>query len=147
MDIEKDTCLMDIMVCKSGDDTREFFLEGIEVPKHIQEGDRVDVRIRYGNAEEYIVLSDKVILSCESEIGITICLTETEFLMISSAISDTELYRKTMLYIVEYPEYVNMKKSPVTYMANKDVLLLLGREKTEGESRAALEQRLQQKEQ
>ena len=64
--------------------------------------------------------------------------------MISSAITDTELFRKTKLYVVEYPEYAGEERSPVTYIANKDVLLLLKTEKTEGESRTALEQRLLQ---
>ena len=41
-------------------------------------------------------------------------------------------------------EYANAEKSPVTYIPNKDVLLLLKREKAEGESRTALEQRLLQ---
>lgn len=144
LDIEEGTCLMDFMVCDAGNSTREFYLDGLEIPEHVQKGDRVDIRIRYGNAEEYVVLADKIILNCQSDDGVVICLTEEELLMISSAVTDTELFRKAKLYVVEYPEYVSMESSRVTYIANRDVLLLLGREKTEGESRTALEQRLLQ---
>ena len=144
LDIKEDTCLMDFMVYNPEDNTREFFLESVEIPEHIQEGDRVDIRIRYGNGEEYIVLSDKIILNSMKEKGMVIRLTEEEFLLISSAIIDTELFRKVVLYVVEYPEYESVEMSRVTYIANRDVLLLLGREKTEGESRTALEQRLLQ---
>jgi len=146
-DIEEGTCVMDFMVCNSESDTRMFFLEGVEIPKHVQEGDRVDIRIRYGNAEEYIVLADKTVSNFREESGMVLYLTEEEFLMISSAIIDTELFRAAKLYVVEYPEYISMQKSRVNYIANQDVLLLLGRKKTEGESRAALEQRLRQSKQ
>ena len=144
LDIEEGTCLMDFMVCESEDRTREFYLDGLEIPEHVQKGDRVDIRIRYGNAEEYIVLANKIIINCHSDDGVVICLTEEEFLMISSAVTDTELFRKAKLYLVEYPEYVELESSRINYIANKDVLLLLGREKTEGESRNALEKRLMQ---
>ncbi|MBP3594587.1 MAG: SAF domain-containing protein [Lachnospiraceae bacterium] len=144
LDIEEGTCLMDFMVCSTESNTRMFYLEEVDVPKHVQEGDRVDIRIRYGNAEEYIVLSDKIVVNLQEEHGMVLCLTEEEFLLISSAIIDTELFRPAKLYVVEYPEYESVENSPATYIANQDVLLLLGREKTEGESRAALEQRLLQ---
>jgi len=145
LDVEDGTCLMDFMVGNLESNTRMFFLDGVEVPEHVQEGDRVDIRIRYGNAEEYIVLADKIVCNLqEQQDGMVLCLTEEEFLLVSSAIVDTELFRTAKLYVVEYPEYVIMEKSPVTYIANQDVLLLLGREKTEGESRKALEQRLLQ---
>lgn len=144
LDIEEGTCLMDFMVCENLNDTREFYLDGVDIPEHVQKGDRVDIRIRYGNAEEYVVLADKIILNCHSDNGVELCLSEAEFLMISSAVTDTELFKKSKLYVVEYPEFVSMESSRVTYIANRDVLLLLGREKTEGESRTALEQRLLQ---
>ena len=74
-----------------------------------------------------------------------LALTEEECLLISSAVSDTREFTKTKLYIVEYPEYDQKEKGQATYLANHDVLLQLGKEKTKGESRRALEQRLMQK--
>ena len=147
LDVAEGTCLMELMVCHSEDNVREFFLDAVEIPEHIQKGDRVDVRIRYGNAEEYVVLADKIILDCRIGYGMVLALTEEECLLISSAISDTREFSKTRMYIVEYPEYDQKEKGQSTYLANLDVLLQLGKEKTKGESRRALEQRLMQKKQ
>ena len=147
LDVAEGTCIMDFMVSDVENNTREFFLESVDIPQHIQEGDRVDIRIRYGNAEEYTVLSDKTILNSPEENGMVLCLTEEELLLISSAITDVQVFRNAKLYVVEYPEFASMKKSRVTYIANQDVLLLLEREKAEGESRTALEQRLLQSKQ
>ena len=147
MDVTEGTYIMDFMISDVEKNTREFFLESVEIPGHIQEGDRVDIRIRYGNAEEYIVLADKIIFNSPEENGMVLHLTEEELLLISSAITDAEVYKKVKLYVVEYPEYAYMEKSRITYIANRDVLFLLGREKTEGESRTALEQRLLQNKQ
>ena len=146
-DIEEGTCLMDYMLCSSENNIRMFLLEGVEIPEHVQIGDRVDIRIRYGNAEEYIVLADKIVVNFQADSDMVLCLTEEELLMISSAIIDTELFRNAKLYVVEYPEYVNMQKSRINYIANQDVLLLLGRKITEGESRKKLEERLLQSKQ
>jgi hypothetical protein len=145
LDVMEGTCLMDIMVCCPEENVREFFLEDVEIPEHIQKGDRVDLRIRYGNAEEYVVLADKIILDCRVGYGMVIALTEEECLLVSSAVSDTRDFSKTKLYVVEYPEYDQKEKGQSTYLANHDVLLQLGKEKTKGESRTALEQRLLQK--
>ena len=147
LDVEEGTCLMNIMVCRPEENVREFFLEEAEIPKHIEVGDRIDLRIRYSNAEEYVVLTDKIVLECHSGEGMVITLTEDEFLLVSSAIADTREFSKTKLYVVEYPEYDYKEKGQITYLANRDVLLLLGKEKSEGESRIALEQRLMQKRQ
>ncbi len=147
LDIGEGTCMTEIMICHSDENVREYFLEDAYIPEHIQQGDRIDLRIRYGNAEEYVVLADKIILECSKGHGMVIALTEEEFLLVSSAISDTREYGKTKLYVVEYPEYDHKEKGQISYIANQDVLLLLGKEKTEGESRIALEQRLMQKRQ
>lgn len=147
LDVEEGTCLMNVMVCRAEDNVREYFLEDAEIPGHIQEGDRIDLRIRYGNAEEYVVLTDKIVQECHGGDGMVITLTENELLLVSSAIADTREFNKTKLYVVEYPEYDYKEKGQITYLANRDVLLLLGKEKSEGESRIALEQRLMQKRQ
>jgi hypothetical protein len=146
-DIAEGICLTDMMICQQEDNVREFFLDDVAIPEHVQKGDRVDLRIRYGNAEEYVVLADKIILECPSEEGMVIALTEEECLLVSSAVSDTREFSKTKLYVVEYPEYEHKEKSKITYLANQDVLLQLGSQKTKGESRTALEQRIMQKNQ
>lgn len=145
-DIAKGSCLTTDMLSFSEGNVREFFLSDVVIPEHVEAGDRIDLRIRYQNAEEYIILANKPVLSCESGRGMVVNLTEEEILLVSSAIADREQYDKTKLYVVEYPEYEQIEESKVTYIANREVLMLLGKEKMEGESRNALEERMMQKE-
>jgi len=121
---------------------REVFLPDIKLNNNIISGDRIDIRIRYDNAEDYTVLLDKKVRQCDSGTGIVLELTEEEILMISSAVADMGQYAGTSLYAAKYPENSKMAEGKVNYVPNKAVLLLLGREKTEGESRNALEERL-----
>ncbi len=61
----------------------------------------VDVRIRYGNGENYCVLRGKKLTKqTEEKEGCSFCLTEVEQLLMSGAIYDAETYRGTTLYLV-----------------------------------------------
>ena len=71
-------------------------------------------------------------------------LAEEEILLLASAIADSGEYEATWLYAVRYPAYGESSATQGNYIANHDVLMLLEREKTEGESRTALEMRLLQ---
>ena len=128
-------------------DIREIYVAEAELPKHLETGDRIDVRIRYHNAEDYLVLTDKLLLKCENASGMVLELTEKEILLLSSAVSDCKTYGGTRLYAVAYPEDIQTEAGVVSYVANKDILLMLGTEQTEGERRIALEMRLGQTEQ
>lgn len=147
LDVAEGTCLTGAMLCNKEADIREVFISGVDISDNLKSGDRVDVRIRYKNAEEYIVLADKVMLECVPGKGMILELKEAELLLISSAISDCESYEDTRLYVVKYPDYRLTEERSVNYIANQDILVLLGKEKTERESRTALEQRLMQREQ
>lgn len=144
-DVAEGTAMTVDMLCAAEENVRDVFLSEAEIPDYMQSGDRIDVRIRYANAEDYIVLADKCLVKCESGKGMVLQLTEEEILLLSSAIADDEQYSGTKLYVVRYPEYVYTESGIVTYIANKEILALLGKEKTEGESRNALEERLMQK--
>ena len=142
LDVGAGTCLTNNMLYNPGHSVREVFLSEVGIPEYLQTGDRVDIRIRYENAEDYTVLADKILVECESGGGMVLELTEEEILLLSSAITDTEKYSNTWLYAVKYPEYKAMDSSIVNYIANSEILALLGKEKTKGESRTALERRL-----
>lgn len=142
LDIKEGTGLKTEMLQAVSEKVRTVFISEAELAEHIQTGDRVDVRIRYHNAEDYTVLSDKILVRSESGNGMILELTEEEILYISSAVSDCAKYKGTKLYVVEYPEYRQIKEGTVNYIANTEILILLKREKEEGEGRIALEQRL-----
>lgn len=146
VDVEEGICITDNILCFKEEAVREVFVAEAEMAEHLQNGDRIDIRIRYGNAEDYIVLSDKILVKGENGTGMVLKLTEKEILMLSSAIADCRKYEKTRLYAVEYPEYQQMESGVVNYIASTEILMMLGRERTEGKSRTALEQRLEQAE-
>lgn len=127
-------------------DIREIYIAEAELSGHLETGDRIDVRIRYHNAEDYLVLADKLLVKYENGSGMVLTLTEKEILLLSSAISDCKVYEGTKLYAVAYPEDIQAEAGNMSYVANKNVLLMLGTEQTEGESRIALEMRLEQTE-
>lgn len=147
VDVAEGTCLTDDMLCSLTENVREVFVSEAELPEHLQNGDRVDIRIRYGNAEDYVVLADKVLTRGESGIGMLLELSEKEILMLSSAIVDCRRYEKVRLYAVGYPEYRQLESGVANYMANEEILIMLGEENTKGKSRIALEQRLERMEQ
>ncbi len=144
VDAEQGICLTHNMLYADEKDVREIFINDVELTEYLETGDRVDIRLRYPNAEEYIVLSDKILLKCEPASGIVLELTEEELLMLSSAIADCSIYEKTKLYAVEYPDYPQLNTGITNYIANKVILKMLGKETLKGESRIALEQRLEQ---
>lgn len=121
---------------------REVFLSEVELSAYMQMGDMVDIRIRYFNAEDYIVLSGKTLVECEMGHGVVLLLTEEEILSVSSAIADCEKYENTRLYAVEYPEEIKQGGGSTNYISSLEILAMLKKETAEGERRLALEQRL-----
>ncbi len=144
VDVAEGICLRPDMLYSEQGNVREVFISEVELPEHLATGDRIDIRIRYENAEDYIVLVDKVLTRCESGNGMLLKLSEDEILFLASAVTDSGNYTGTKLYAAEYPEYAVIDRAQVNYIAKREILALLGREKTEGESRAALEERLLQ---
>lgn len=140
-DIREGECLMKHTLAERTVSLRQAELTEIEVPAYLQTGNRVDVRISFGNAEDYIVLSEKLLISCDEKKGIVLEMTEEEILTLSSALLDCQRYENTKLYLVKYPEYRQMPQSEVNYVAAAEILVLLGKEEMEVE-RAQLEERL-----
>lgn len=144
VDVAEGTCLTTDMLYAEEKNAREVFISEAEIPDYMQSCDRIDLRIRYANAEDYIVLADKTMVQCEPAKGMVLQLTEEEILLLSSAIADCKTYDDTKLYVVKYPTFEYSGDGTVNYIANQEILVLLEKEKTEGESRNALEERLMQ---
>ena len=144
VDIPAGSSLLKCMLTEAGESLREVFISQIDVPEHLREGNQVDVRISYGNAEDYVVLTEKKLVWCEEREGIVLKLNETEILMLSSAIHDCGTYKDTELYLVKYPEFQRMEESEVTYIPNREILTLLKRTEKQ-EERIRIEERLTKK--
>ena len=145
-DVSDGDCLLLNMVVPVTENIREVFLSEVEIAQHLTSGNRIDIRIRYANAEDYIVLSNKCMISYDDVNGIVLRLTEEEILLLSSAVADESRYDGTNLYAVKYPEKEQMEVGEINYIPNKEILEMFGLENTKGVLRTALEWRLEQME-
>jgi hypothetical protein len=90
------------------------------------EGEFIDIRIIFPNAENYIVLGKKQIKSMQAAENILwLWLDETEIHRISSAIIDAYLHPGTKLYAATYIQPEMQAAATPYYPANPDVLDLM----------------------
>lgn len=143
-DICAGSCLTKSMLKNEAESLREVLITRVEVSEHLKAGNRVDVRISFGNAEDYVVLAEKQLVYCDEKEGIVLKLSEEEILLLSSALHDCSTYKDTELYLVKYPEFQRMKESEVNYIPNREVLSMLGKN-DEDEKRIQMENRLEKK--
>ena len=140
-DVREGECLTKRMLADTQTDVREVVINRIDLPVGLSEGDLVDLRISFGNAEDYVVLAKKLLVYCEEKKGIILRMKEEEILFLSSALHDCDNYKETQLYLVKYPEYQSMRESIVNYIPNEAVLTMLNQD-TKINQRKQLEQRL-----
>lgn len=128
VNVEAGTPLLTCMTREVTEATREVEIHEIELPYGLQAGERVDVRISFGNAEDYIVLSDKLVAGLTEKNGVVLCMTEEEILLFSSALYDCNAFLNTYLYVVKYPVGEQNYSGSCTYKAKEEVLRLIGKE-------------------
>lgn len=137
---------------KIADDLREEELSMLLLQSNLTKGKFVDVRITFGNGEDYLVLSKKKIMDIKLEHNTIWCwLNEKEILTLSSAIVDAYINKGTRLYTVTYIEPGSQKDGIPTYPPNLDVLRIIendpnilnrAKDYLAEQERAALNQRL-----
>ena len=120
---------------------REVWIQGIELGDAIQEGERLDIRISYANAEDYTVLADKEVRLLQGKAELVLLLKEEEILLLSSALADARCYPEVRLYAVRYPENPE-EQGTVNYLPNKEVANLLSLTQDQILERTRLELRL-----
>lgn len=92
---------------------------------NLEDGDLVDVRIRYPNGEEYVVLAKRGCHELEKIEGrVTFFLTEEEILCLSSSIVDCIQFDAT-LYTVRYLRDKKEMSAVVNYIPREDVCQLM----------------------
>lgn len=121
---------------------REVWIQGVELGASIQEGERLDIRISYANAEDYTVLADKEVRLLSGKAELVLLLEEEEILLLSSALADARCYPDVRLYAVRYPENPE-EEGAVNYLPNKEVANLLSLTQDQILERARLELRLE----
>ncbi len=121
--------------------------------ENIKEGDYTDIRLRYPNGEDYIVVSKSCISRIDTVKGyLYLKLSPDEIHLMSSALVDCFLKSGTYLYTTKYIAASYQEPSFVTYTPNEAVLSLIQQDPnvleaardylSEGK-RAGLEERLE----
>ena len=132
MDIRAGTQVIKGMLTEDRVDSnlREVEYNIFYINNNMVQNDYVDVRIRFPNGEDYIVLSKKRILSPNIEsFQCFLWLKEEEILSMSSAIVDAYLYSGTILYTTKYIEPNLQEESIPTYQPSLASLTLMEQDK------------------
>lgn len=109
---------------------REVEYNTFYINSNIIQNDYIDVRIRFPNGEDYIVLSKKRILAPNIEsFHCFLWLKEEEILNMSSAIVDAYLYSGSLLYTTKYIEPNLQQESIPTYQPSLATLALMEQDK------------------
>ncbi len=132
MDISTGTQVIKGMLTEDRVDSnlREVEYNIFYINNNVVQNDYVDVRIRFPNGEDYIVLSKKRIISPNIEsFQCFLWLKEEEILNMSSAIVDAYLYSGTILYTTKYIEPNLQEESIPTYQPSLASLTLMEQDK------------------
>lgn len=129
--LQKGVILAEDMFFDAGaheEDTRLVELTELILPSWLSQNDMIDIRIRFPNGEDYIVISHQKVrklLADETELyGIQLELGEEELLRLSSARVDRELYSGCDIYITKYA--LDFQESAQkNYPVNPDVFTLM----------------------
>ncbi|GEM_PF-1563811 len=155
VDIPAGTHILKNMIAEEamGDSKREVEFSLNLAGENIKEGDYTDIRLRYPNGEDYIVVSKSCISWIDTVKGyLYLKLSPDEIHLMSSALVDCFLKSGTYLYTTKYIAASYQEPSFVTYTPNEDVLSLIQQDPnvleaardylSEGK-RAGLEERLE----
>ena len=100
-------------------------IRSVSLQSHLKNGDLIDVRIRYPDGEEYVVLSKRCCHELSQEEGkMTLFLTEEEILLLSSSMVDC-LQMNGKLYTVRYLRDRKEEPATITYLPSKTICDLI----------------------
>ncbi|MBR4777102.1 MAG: hypothetical protein IK007_05765 [Lachnospiraceae bacterium] len=118
-DIQKGTELT-LSLLKNEDDINALMqveYSSIYIPQNTEEADFVDVRIRYPDGSDYIIIAKKQIETLDESCKIlTFMLDEKEILMMDSAEVDQSIYDGVLIYLTKYTEPALTTSSKPNYI-------------------------------
>ena len=133
----------------NGATEREVEYTCFYLPSSLEQGDFVDVRIRYSDGEDFVVLTKKKVekISLASK-SCFLAVAEDEIQMVASAIVDSNIYG-AVLYTTVYMQPSAQPASAITYLPRSETLDVINIEEIYGSAymdvlmlRGKLEQRL-----
>jgi len=108
------------------DDIRNVEFNTLLLQSNIKKNDFIDVRIRFPNGEDYIVLTKKHVSDIYLPTNtIWLNLGQKEIMTLSSATVDAYLREGTKLYVVKYVDPQVQKSAIPTYPHNADVQMAM----------------------
>ncbi|HOQ01987.1 MAG TPA: hypothetical protein PK604_14480 [Acetivibrio clariflavus] len=108
------------------DDIRNVEFNTLLLQSNIKKNDFIDVRIRFPNGEDYIVLTKKQVSDIYLPTNtIWLNLGQKELMTLSSATVDAYLREGTKLYVVKYVDPQVQKSAIPTYPHNVDVQMAM----------------------
>lgn len=134
IDLKAGTILTKDMLTTSSEkvtnDLRKQEYNMLSLPTDLVDGDFVDVRIRFGNGQDYIVVSKKqvsipLISGAPAEGVIDINLSEDETISMSSAILETYMSNTVEMYVTRYTDPGMQAAATPTYPVNSECLNLM----------------------
>lgn len=81
--------------------SKEYYIDYVVVGDEQEVDKFLDIRIRFPNGEDYVVMTEKTITYMTDE-GFYMYLDERELHMLSSARTDVEVYEGAILYLSSY---------------------------------------------
>lgn len=128
--VTADVTYEDELVAK---DVRKQEYNIITLPTQLEAGEYIDVRLRLPSGQDYIVVSHKeveipTINGVDSTNCIWINLSETEILMMSSAIIDAYKAEGSMLYATRYVEPGMQEAATETYLPSDGTITLMAKD-------------------
>ena len=104
---------------------RGIEVKGVALQSGLQEGDSIDIRIRYPDGEEYVVIAQRGCYDVAIEENtMTMWLLEEEMLRLASSMVDCE-YMNGILYTVRYRRDMKQDSSTVNYIPKEAVYELM----------------------
>ena len=134
IDLKAGTILTKDMLTTSSetatDDLRKQEYNMLSLPTDLKDGDFVDIRIRFGNGQDYIVVSKKQvtipqIAGAPAEGVIDVNLSEDETIAMSSAILETYQSTTVEMYVSRYTDPGMQAAATPTYPVNAECLNLM----------------------
>ena len=134
IDLKQGTILTKDMLTTSSEqvtnDLRKQEYNMLSLPTDLVSGDFVDVRIRFGNGQDYIIAAKKqvtipTIAGAPAEGVININLSEDETIAMSSAIIETYQLKTAEMYVSRYTDPGMQVAAIPTYPVNAEALNLM----------------------
>ena len=134
IDLKEGTILTKDMLTTSSEqvtnDLRKQEYNMLSLPTDLVSGDFVDVRIRFGNGQDYIIAAKKqvtipTIAGAPAEGVININLSEDETIAMSSAIIETYQLKTAEMYVSRYTDPGMQVAAIPTYPVNAEALNLI----------------------